>query len=164
MEPLSESSAWLDHLNDDVPFVHLEKDALQVNEICQRGRDLVRTLNDHIAATDHILQTIQGMLRLDAEVVGWRQNPKWSSKTLRRDELSGDTSFIVQIPPMIQLHPDIWMAYEWDYHRTARMLLHEQLLNCVDSFLASGSGDAATSEQLLALANNFYICDTAAGR
>lgn len=32
----------------------------------------------------------------------------------------------------MQLHHDVWIAYEWNYHRTARIILHEHLLECLD--------------------------------
>jgi len=35
----------------------------------------------------------------------------------------------------------VWIAYEWNYHRTARVILHEHLLECLDQFQQVYAGD-----------------------
>lgn len=62
-----------------------------------------------------------------------------------------DWSKFPGFPAYVQLHHDVWIAYEWNYHRTARMIMHEHLLECLDRFQNSQSGinplELASTEQ-----------------
>ncbi|KAI1491550.1 hypothetical protein F5X96DRAFT_678309 [Biscogniauxia mediterranea] len=104
LKPLDESEDWIDRLDDDMPFVHLENDELR---------------------------------KLDQEAVSWREGPRWSFKTLAARDL-----------PSTQ---DIWMAYGWNYHRTAKIVAHGQVLECINTALAPPDLDNATIETLSAL-------------
>ncbi|TVY33486.1 Transcriptional regulatory protein [Lachnellula subtilissima] len=52
------------------------------------------------------------------------------------------------ITDMIQLHPDIWMAYEWNYHRAARITFLEQLLKCSRAALETPDLDSGEDKTL----------------
>jgi hypothetical protein len=62
----------------------------------------------------------------------WRQGPGWAYKTIHRSEITQDELIASRLPEFVQLHRDVWIAYEWNYHRTARIILHEHLLECLD--------------------------------
>ncbi|KAM5367923.1 hypothetical protein ACJA88_011238 [Fusarium oxysporum] len=114
LSPLPESQDWLETLNDNMASVKLEKDDL-----------------------------IDEMLRLDQEATRWRKKPEWSFQTKSRGEILDNRESKLWLPESIQLHLDLWMAYEWNYHRTARIILHQKLVAClekVNTALPSDSG------------------------
>jgi len=82
------------------------------------------------------LAMVQEMHDLDHTSSTWRQGPDWAYKTLHRSEITTrDASSPTEskaLPEHVQLHHDVWIAYEWNYHRTARIILHEHLLECLD--------------------------------
>jgi hypothetical protein len=74
------------------------------------------------------------MRRLDQAACSWRDSPNWNFRTMHRNELSQEPEILSRFPEFVQLHYDAWIAYEWNYHRTARILMHGQLLRCLDRF------------------------------
>ncbi|CZR51355.1 related to negative acting factor [Phialocephala subalpina] len=113
--PIAESQAWMDSLNEEIPDVRLEKHAFEISKISERARRLLKEIE---TAPDQTL--IKEMLKLDRVSTTWRNGPEWAFKTVPTP-----TGFI-------QLHRDVWIAYEWNYHRTARIILHKQLLDCLE--------------------------------
>lgn len=105
----------MDSLNDEIPEVRLEKNTFEITKICQRARHILEEIRE---VPDQSL--IEEMLELDRISVTWRSGTEWSFKTIPTPN------------GFIQLHRDVWIAYEWNYHRTARIILHEQLLECLD--------------------------------
>ena len=130
-DPLPESAELLSHLNDQVSYVRLEKDALEISKICARGRELTQKLNDEDLQAEEILNLVREMHRLDQSLVSYRQGPEWTFIKVSKADLDGDPEVLARFPEQIELHPDVWNAYEWNYHRTARILMHEQLLACL---------------------------------
>ncbi|KAF4975803.1 hypothetical protein FZEAL_7463 [Fusarium zealandicum] len=130
MSPLTESKDWLDALNDDLA-----------------ANQLMETLDPDTLTCSQVLKLVDEMCRLDQEVTLWRTKPEWAFRIVSRDEIlsSGETNF--QIPEIVQLHPDIWMAYEWNYHRTSRIILHQKLLAClrIVATLASSTEDLTSA-------------------
>lgn len=131
MDPLPESKEWLEGLNEETPFVHLEKDGLKVSELCQKANKLLNSLNGDELCYSKLVSMAEEMLQLDREATQWREKPEWSFRTLQKSELKGVEGLASRLPDIAELHPDIWMAYEWNYHRTARIILHQQLLACL---------------------------------
>ena len=121
----------LSHLNDQVPYVRLEKDALEISKICARGRELTQKLKDEDLCAEEILGLVREMHKLDQSLVSYRSGSEWTFRTLNRSGLDGEFETLAGFPEQIELHPDVWNAYEWNYHRTARILMHEQLLACL---------------------------------
>lgn len=119
--PIVESQAWMDSLNESLPEVRLDKHAFEITKICQRARQLLKEIE---TAPDQTL--IEEILELDRVSTTWRNGPEWTFKTVPTP-----TGFI-------QLHRDVWIAYEWNYHRTARIILHKQLLNCLERMDSPG--------------------------
>lgn len=78
------------------------------------------------------MEIIKEIHDLDLTATSWRATPEWSYKTVHRSEIVHAGEAALSFPEFIQLHRDVWIAYEWDYHRTARILLHENLLRCLD--------------------------------
>ena len=128
---LPESEGWLDSLNDDIPEVHIEKDNHQINKVCQRARSLLQKISTS-ESRSQILDMIREMHALDLKATNWRAGPNWAYKTVHRSEISQDAEAKSKFPEFVQLHPDVWIAYEWNYQRTGRILLHENLLRCLD--------------------------------
>jgi hypothetical protein len=137
---LPESEAWLDSLNDELPYVRIEKDNFQINKTCERARNLRKNLKDSDLPADQILDMIKEMHDLDQVATTWRQSPGWTYKTIHRSEIIQDDSTASKFPEFVQLHQDVWIAYEWNYHRTGRILLHEELLECLDRLQSLYSG------------------------
>lgn len=127
---MKESEFFFSRLNEEDNSVHLEKDVLRISSICQRARELLKELEENELSVRQVVGLGHEMHSLDQEAVSWRHGPRWAFKTLRREELTGDEAAIAQLPELVQIHRDTWTAYEWNYHRTARILLHEQLLTC----------------------------------
>lgn len=111
--------------------MHLEKDSLKITTVCQKANNLLESLDDQKLPRNTLLQVMQEMVHLDYEAAQWRNKPEWAFRTAARLELTGDPEVIAKLPEMLHLYPDLWMAYEWNYHRTARIILHQQLLACL---------------------------------
>ncbi|KAI1330938.1 hypothetical protein F5Y16DRAFT_395900 [Xylariaceae sp. FL0255] len=132
-----ESEDWLAELNEEMSFVKLEKDAVRATEIRERARDLRTSLTSGQLPIQQVFDIAVEMLALDAEVDSWRQKPIWAYKTLNVSDLPPFDPSVEPMTPTIELHSDLWLMYEWNYHRTARLLVQEQVLKCVNSALAS---------------------------
>lgn len=135
--PLPESETWLDSLDQGVPHIRAEKDSHEIAKVCQRGRDLLASVHDaaELSATK-LWEMVQELLTLDNTVTSWRDSPEWSYKTMDRKDLATDEKMRSTLPKRIELHPDVWMAYEWNYHRTARIILHEHLIDCLNRLIS----------------------------
>ncbi|KAF5642003.1 hypothetical protein F25303_6702 [Fusarium sp. NRRL 25303] len=132
LSPLPESQGWLDKLNDDMASVKLEKDGLAINQMCQQANQLLDSIDAGDIEARHLLDLIDEMLRLDQEATHWRKKPEWNFQTRAREEVLENRESNFWLPESIQLHPDLWMAYEWNYHRTARIILHQKLAACLE--------------------------------
>jgi hypothetical protein len=137
--PLPESDPWLDSLNEDYPSVSIEKKSLQISKICERARYLHSSLEDTNLSFSKTLDLVKEMQDLDKVATTWRSGPEWAYKTIPRSETIRDEDEAAIFPELIQLHRDVWIAYEWNYHRTARIILHEHLLVCLHRLESSNS-------------------------
>lgn len=131
---MSEQSSWLELLNDQIPEVGIEKQNLEISKICERARELRKRLDDSRTgeSADHdaeVLELVQEMHALDRTAAKWRGGQSWTFRVLPSP--FHDRS----VAPTEQIHvyPDLWIAYEWNYHRTARIILHEHLLESLSS-------------------------------
>lgn len=136
--PLPESEGWLNSLSDELPDIRIEKSNHQISKVCEKARNLFKEINNTENSVDKILEMMGEMHEVDQISLSWRAGPEWSYKTIHRSEVSEDAS----LPGLIQLHPDVWIAYEWNYYRTGRIILHKHLLGCLDRLetLCSASG------------------------
>ncbi|KAI2464103.1 hypothetical protein F4781DRAFT_86651 [Annulohypoxylon bovei var. microspora] len=155
LKPLDESKHWIDQLDDDVPSVRLEKDALRISQTCERGRKLQEALASGNSSTFEVLEMVHELIELDQEVVSWRQKPEWSYKTLDVSDLPTFDPLVRPLTSTVQLHADIWMAYEWNYHRVARLISHQQLLNCLETATKSSDLNDLTRESFRILIEQF---------
>ncbi|KAG9253963.1 uncharacterized protein F5Z01DRAFT_655617 [Emericellopsis atlantica] len=137
--PLPESQDWINALDDDASFSRLEKGALRISEVCVKARMLLQQLTSYTSSSEEVLQLVREMYCLDQEVSEWRRRPEWSFKTVSRSEISSEAEVSNHLPERVEIHRDIWMAYEWNYHRTARLILHQQLLQCLEKLASSSS-------------------------
>ena len=148
---LAVSEDWLDFLNEELPYVRIEKDNFQIKQICSRARDLLKSLDNLKENAHRVLDTIKEMHKLDQIATTWRQGPAWAYKVVHRSEIDRDWSKVPEFPEYVQLHHDVWIAYEWNYHRTGRMIMHEHLLECLSRLQNSQSGidplDLGSTEQ-----------------
>ncbi|KAI1373905.1 hypothetical protein F4677DRAFT_183437 [Hypoxylon crocopeplum] len=155
LKPLDESEKWINQLDDNAPFVRLEKDAHQIMKTCERARNLQGALATGNSSTFEVLEMVRELVKLDQEVVSWRQRPEWSYKILNVSELPEFNPSVRPSTSTIQLHGDLWMTYEWNYHRTARMIAHQHLLNCLNTAMKSPDSDDLTRESLRLLVEQF---------
>lgn len=137
---LPESELWLDSLNGELPYVCIEKDNFHINKTCERARNLRKTLKDTDLPAEQMVDMIKEMHDLDQVATTWRQSPGWTFKTIHRSEITQDDSTVSTFPEYVQLHQDVWIAYEWNYHRTGRIILHEELLECLDRLQSLDAG------------------------
>jgi len=135
MLPVPETTNWLDQLNDNEPYVRLEKNTNAISDTCQRARMLLEVINAGGLPASTIVDTINELHSLDQAVVTWRQSSEWSFTNLFLSERPDLEPAARGITDQIQLHPDIWMAYEWNYHRAARITFLEQVLKCANAAL-----------------------------
>ena len=129
---LPESEVWLDSLDEAHPHVCIEKENSRINKICLRARNLRKRIDDTDIPAEQTLEMLKEIHELDRTATTWRQGPHRAYKTIRHSEMGQNELSVPKHPDFIQLHRDVWMAYEWNYHRTARIVLHEQLLECLD--------------------------------
>ncbi|KAH6668940.1 hypothetical protein B0J14DRAFT_657948 [Halenospora varia] len=141
----------VDSLADDLAETKIEKDNYDIGKVCSRARELrvklsnpldLSSTNDPISGT---ISIIREMHALDATATSWRSGPKWTYQTLPLSSLILINSSISDLsdinfdywPKTIELHHDAWIAYEWNYHRTGRIILHTNLIECLDRLLES---------------------------
>ncbi|KAL2052257.1 hypothetical protein ABVK25_007416 [Lepraria finkii] len=141
---LPESEARPESLEEEFPYVRIPKDNSLIKNICKRARALLKSIDDTEASADQTLDMIKEMHELDQTAITWRQGSCWAYETIRRSQLGQDELATSKFPEFIQLHPDIWIAYEWNYHRTTRIVLHEHLLECLDRLQILYSGSKGT--------------------
>ena len=132
LEILPESEAWLESLNNELPYVCIEKENFQISQICARARTLLKSIEDTNLSAEQTLAMIKEMHALDRVATTWRDDPSWAYKTIRRPDTTQHPQLASRFPEFVQIHRDAWMAYEWNYHRNARIILHEHLLLCLD--------------------------------
>lgn len=145
LPPLPESDNWLNSLNDELPDVRIEKNNHQISKTCEQARTLLSCINERNNSVEELMAMIKQMHEVDQVSATWRTGPGWKFKTIKRAELSKST--VHPYPDFVQLHPDVWIAYEWNYHRTARVILHKHLLEVLDRLAV----DTAAVEHDLAL-------------
>ncbi|KUJ20089.1 uncharacterized protein LY89DRAFT_470567 [Mollisia scopiformis] len=148
MRPNSDTTSWLNQLNENEPYVRLEKNADSINDTCKRARTLLTLINAGGLLASTIVEMIQELHILDQSAVSWRQTSEWSFKNLAVSERSDLEPAANGITDTIQLHSDIWMAYEWDYHRAARITFLEQLLKCSKAALDTPDLDVVEEKTL----------------
>lgn len=137
LPPPGESPKWVDQLNDDVPFVRLEKGAAKVKETCARAQKLLKLIVNNQLSPGMLVEAVQEMLALDETSVGWRKSSEWNYKSLRLSDLPQLRGRLQPPTKTIELHPDVWHAYEWNYHRAARITFHQQILKCFQEAMQS---------------------------
>ena len=151
LENLAVSEEWLDSLNEELPYVRIEKDNSQINKICSRARSLLKSLDNLEGDVYRLLDTIKEMHELDQIATTWRKGPEWAYREIYYSDMDQDWSKVPGFPAYVQLHHDVWIAYEWNYHRTGRMIMHEHLLECLGRLQNSQSGinplELASTEQ-----------------
>jgi hypothetical protein len=84
---------------------------------------------------------VKEMHDLERTSNSWRDTPGWAFTTIRRDEITGDPELTSTFPDVIQLHRDVWLAYEWNYHRTSTIIMHEHLLDCLNRLQSFTAAD-----------------------
>ncbi|KAI0888769.1 uncharacterized protein GGS22DRAFT_62938 [Annulohypoxylon maeteangense] len=148
LKPLDDSKFWFDQLDENEPSVRLEKDAFRISQTCERGRKLQEALNNGNSSVSEVLDMVHELVNLDQEVASWRQKPEWSFKTLNVSDLPVFDPSVQPPTNAIQLHADLWMAYEWNYHRTARIIGHQQLVNCLETAIKTSDLHNSIEESL----------------
>ena len=123
---------WLESLNDALPEVRIAKMNLQISKVCERARKLLRKIDETNLPLEETIEMMKEISALDQAAVTWRDGPAWVYKTIHRSQITQDEELLSRWPEHIQLHRDVWIAYEWNYHRTARIIMHEHLLECLD--------------------------------
>ncbi|KAK2592251.1 hypothetical protein QQS21_010038 [Conoideocrella luteorostrata] len=143
LQPLPESKPWLDSLDQARPFIRLEKQALGISTLCHQANQILGELTSPDKAHHSlVLRLVREMHTLEEQATTWRQGPEWSFKTLAAAEIAGYRHMVDGLPHTVQVHRDVWLAYEWNYHRTARILLHQQLLACLRAVKVDVAADS----------------------
>jgi hypothetical protein len=130
-------------LTDEMELIRPEEAVSGLSRFCDQGRALVQHLNSleyRKPPLQELLYLMHGVQQLEASHQQWRSGPEWGYKTVKREDIDGAPP---TFPPLVELHPDNWLAYEWNYHRAARALMHEKLLACLEH--AALAGDATPS-------------------
>lgn len=140
---LPESSQWLDSLDQDLASVCTEQDKAEIHRVCELARRLLDLINANDLRAEDTFKCVKDVLDCDRTTAEWRKSPSWTYKTIPRPGFAQDEGQGSGFPPYIQLHPDIWIAYEWNYHRTGRIILHRHLLECLDQIQPSYQNDFA---------------------
>ncbi|KAI0016872.1 hypothetical protein F4780DRAFT_782815 [Xylariomycetidae sp. FL0641] len=143
-----EFKSWITTLDDDTPSVRLDKDVINITHLCERARELEASLSNNDLSAWKLLEVIDELYELDRTVVSWRENSRWSYNIVKYHELTATKSSLHPLTERIELHPDWWMAYEWNYHRTARLLAHEQMLKCVSTASKCSELEASEAQRL----------------
>ncbi|KAK6530539.1 hypothetical protein TWF694_003881 [Orbilia ellipsospora] len=156
--PVAETTEWLNHLNDSEPYVRLARDAHEISEVCKRARSLLESVNAGGLPASTVVDMIKEMRSLDQTAVSWRQTSQWAFQTIGLADRPELEPVARGVTCKIQLHSDLWMAYEWNYHRCARIIFLQQLLKCCIAALEIPELDEVETE---ILRNIMGQCDSA---
>ncbi|KAG9237162.1 hypothetical protein BJ875DRAFT_370623 [Amylocarpus encephaloides] len=156
-----EQEALLGMLNEEMPEASIEQTNFDISKICARARGLRGKLASAVLVnsprvadekTQEVIDLVKEMHELDGKASKWRAGDNWSYRTAPTSSLrypdSGEGGSelereeLEKWPETTTLYPDLWIAYEWNYHRTARMLLHVQILACLHTLPHALSRDA----------------------
>ena len=107
MLPVLGATNWLDQLNDNEPYVCLEKNIDQINDTCKRARMLLGLINARGLPVSTIVDMIMELHSLDQTAVSWRKRSEWSFQNLAVSERSDLEPAARGITDTLQLHPDI---------------------------------------------------------
>jgi hypothetical protein len=133
MPQVFETQELLNQLNDTEPFVRLEKNTHNINLTCKRAQTLLEFINKGDLPASTIVEMVEELHSLDQVAVSWRQTSQWSYIDLTIYERPDLEPAAREITDTIQLHSDMWMAYEWNYHRAARITFLQQLIECAEA-------------------------------
>lgn len=133
MPQIAEKLDWFSQLNDSEPYVRLEKSTHDIGETCKRAQALLDLIDLGGLVTSAILDTVKELRALDQEAVTWRQTSQWCFTSFTVSDRPDLLAATMGITDTIQLHSDVWMAYEWNYHRTARIIFLQQVFECSEA-------------------------------
>lgn len=108
-----------------------EEQNLKITQTCARARELLERLQDPNLPLEETLSLVNEVHLLDSEAATWRNGPEWKYRVIYRSEIITDPTEASRFPACIEIHQDVWIAFEWNYHRTARIIMHENLLQCL---------------------------------
>ncbi|KAL9585537.1 MAG: hypothetical protein Q9212_001462 [Teloschistes hypoglaucus] len=134
---LPDSQTWIETLDANLPSVQTEKESAQIHSVCERARTLLDLIDTVGLGPQEILRCVEELRECDNATTLWRKGPNWAFQLKHRSEITQHGPVTRVLPEYIQLHPDIWTAYEWNYHRTGRIILHRHLLVCLARLLGS---------------------------
>ena len=143
-KPLPESEVWLESLNDSLPEVKIEKHNHQISKLCERARELFKKIDETNLPLEETVQIVKEISALDQASTTWRHGPAWTYKTFPRSQLTQNEELLSKWPENVQLHRDVWIAYEWNYYRVGRIIMHEHILQCLDRLHSMFNGDQAS--------------------
>ncbi|KAL8777957.1 MAG: hypothetical protein Q9203_002276 [Teloschistes exilis] len=134
---LPDSQRWIEILDANLPSVQTEKENAQIHSVCERARTLLDLVDSVGLHPEEILRCVKELRECDNATTLWRRGPNWAFQVKHRSEIVQHGPITHVLPEYIQLHPDIWTAYEWNYHRTGRIILHRHLLECLARLLGT---------------------------
>ena len=123
---------WLDSLDAEDPSTQAARTTLEISKTCARARELLQQTKNTTLDEAVVLQMVKELYSLDEAATTWRNLSGWTYQEVLTSEVRQNSPKVCFYTESVELHPDIWIAYEWDYHRTARILLHDHLLRCLD--------------------------------
>jgi len=126
-----EAELWLESSSQPSLSLQSEKQNLKITHTCAQARKLLERLQDTDSPLEETLRLVNEVHLLDAKAATWRNGPEWKYKVIYRSEITTDLDEASKFPACIEIHQDVWMAFEWNYHRTARIVMHENLLQCL---------------------------------
>jgi len=135
---IPETLQWPNDLDDSEPDVQLEKNVHDIGETCRRARALLEMTKTGTAFGAPLVDMIIELHSLDRSAASWRQTPRWAFSSIAVSDRPDLIPVARGITDTIQLHPDVWMAYEWNYHRASRILFLQRLLDCCEAALGTG--------------------------
>jgi len=134
---LTGSEEWFHSLDEELPCIRTEKNNLQIHKICERARTLLDSIDDIDLPAEAILSSLREISEHDRATTNWRRGPNSAYKTINRSQITQNELQACRFPLSVQLHHDIWVAYEWNYYRTGRLILHRHLIESINRLQSS---------------------------
>lgn len=113
----------------EMPFIQNELNVKTINDMCQEAQRLLVLVEDDKLSTAEVLKALKALQELDQEAVTLRNCPTWMFQTIQVNNHL-PLHHLSHITDTVQLHSSIWLIYEWNYHRTARIIFLTRLANC----------------------------------
>ena len=142
--PDPEQVTWVDRLNTRRPDLHIAADMLHMNTMSAELKNFIRAAQETLEVPEYTILQAQQLASSTQDLITtvetWSRAvaEQWKPKQLDADQevLSPIRRSSLPIPhfpcPKLLNYHDLWLAYMWNLHAAAQIVLRESLIELID--------------------------------